>query len=123
MNCNKLCPQDYCEMILEYLVSFRTVFPFTVDKISKFCVKRTKVMDEGDAEKIAHIVELTLKTLSQHGYVVNHGQCYSIVATKDIINFEGVVIEEPQIKIGFSKEMIDRINQLNEETQYQNIVL
>ncbi len=123
MNLNRLCPQHYCEMVLEYLVGFRTIFPFTVDKISKFCIKRTEVLDDGDDEKIRHIVELTLKTLCQHGYIVKHGQCYTIVTTKDIRDFEGVIMEEPKTMVRFTKEMFDRINEINERTRYNDFVL
>ena len=59
---NELVPQDYCNMVVDYISSFRGLLPFTVNAITKYCINKTEVLDEGDEEQIEHIVRQTLET-------------------------------------------------------------
>ena len=113
---NELCPQDYCNMVVDYIGSFKGLLPFTVKAITKYCINKTEVLDEGDEEQIEHIVTETLETLRDTGYLTKSAGLY--VAIKDVLKADIYVMEDPKPMKQLSKEMIDRINEIDERTQY-----
>lgn len=113
---NEIVPQDYCNMVVDYISSFRGILPFTVNAITKYCINKTKVLDEGDEEQIEHIVRETLETLRDTGYLTKSAGVY--VAIKDVLKADIYVMEEPKPMKKLSKEMIDRINEIDERTQH-----
>ena len=117
---NELVPQDYCNMVISYIHSFRGFIPFTVNDITKYCIKRTKVLDDGDEEKIEHIVYETLETLHQTGYLgkSKSRDVYVQLWDKDVADFDGFVMENPKPMGKVSKEMIDRLKDIDARTRY-----
>ena len=113
---NELVPQDYCNMVVDYISSFRGILPFTVKAITKYCINKTEVLDEGDEQQIEHIVRETLETLRDTGYLSKSAGLY--VAVKDVLKADIYVMEDPKPMGKVSKEMIDRINEIDERTQY-----
>ncbi len=113
---NELVPQDYCNMVVDYISGFRGLMPFTVHAITKYCIKKTKVLDEGDEEQIEHIVRETLETLRDTGYLTKSAGLY--VAIKDVLKADIYVMENPKPMGKLSKEMIDRLNEIEKNTQY-----
>ena len=113
---NELVPQDYCNMVVDYIASFKGLLPFTVKAITKYCIKKTQVLDEGDEEQIEHIVRETLETLRDTGYLTKSAGLY--VAVKDVLKADIYVMEEPKPMKQLSKEMIDRLNEIDRNTQY-----
>lgn len=113
---NELVPQDYCNMVVDYISGFRGLLPFTVNAITKYCINKTVVLDEGDEEEIEHIVRETLETLRNTGYLTKSAGLYVVV--KDVLKADIYVMEEPKPMKELSKEMIDRINEIDERTQY-----
>lgn len=116
MTRNELVPQDYCNLVVDYISSFRGLLPFTVDAITKYCIKKTEVLDDGDEEEIEHIVRETLETLRDTGYLTKSAGSY--VAIKDVLKADIFVMEDPKPMKKLSKEMIDRINEIEERTHY-----
>ena len=59
---NTMLPQDYVDLTREFLAfSPRTLFPFTVETVTNYCIKRTPELDPGDDEIIRQIVTETLE--------------------------------------------------------------
>ena len=116
MERNELVPQDYCNMVVDYISSFRGILPFAVNAITKYCINKTKVLDEGDEQQIEHIVHETLETLRDTGYLTKSAGLY--VAIKDVLKADIYVMEEPKSIGKLSKEMIKRINDIDERTHY-----
>lgn len=113
---NVLVPQDYCNMVVDYIASFKGLLPFTVKAITKYCIKKTQVLDEGDGEQIEHIVRETLETLRDTGYLTKSAGLY--IAVKDVLKADIYVMEDPKPMRKMSKEMIESINEIDERTQY-----
>lgn len=113
---NELVPQDYCNMVIDYISSFRGLMPFTVHAITKYCIKKTKVLDEGDEEQIEHIVRQTLETLRDTGYLTKSAGLY--VAIKDVLKADIYVMEDPKPMGKITPEMINRLNEIDERTHY-----
>lgn len=113
---NELVPQDYCNMVVDYISSYRGLMPFSVKKVAKYCIKKTEVLDEGDEQQIEHIVRETLETLCNTGYLTRSAGLYVVV--KDVLKADVYVMEEPKPMRKLSKEMIDRINEIDERTGY-----
>ena len=44
MTRNELVPQDYCNMVVDYIMS-KGFLPFTVEKVIKYCIKQTKILE------------------------------------------------------------------------------
>ena len=118
---NELVPQDYCNMVVDYIASFKGLLPFTIQKVTKYCIKHTEVLDEGDEEQIEHIVRKTLETLRDTGYLTKSAGLY--VAIKDVLKADIYVMEDPKPMKKLSKEMIDRINEIDERTHYNDLSL
>ena len=112
---NELVPQDYCNMVIAYIMG-KGSWPFTVEKVVKYCIKKTKVLDEGDEEQIEHIVRETLKTLTNCGYLDKSDDTY--VQIKDVYEFNGFVMEDPKPMGEITPEMIDRLNDIDARTRY-----
>jgi hypothetical protein len=57
---NKLVPQHYCEMVIEYVNSKYSIplinGVFTEKGCYNYCIKNTEVLDPGDDVKIKHII-------------------------------------------------------------------
>ena len=113
---NELVPQDYCNMVVDYISSFKGLLPFTVNNITEYCIKKSKVLDEGDEEQIEHIVRETLETLRDTGYLTKSAGLY--VAIKDVLKADVYVMEEPRPMKQLSKEMIDRLNEIDNNITY-----
>ena len=63
---NELCSQDYCWMIIDFIDKrvLRCWKPFgTVEEVVKYCIKKTKVLDNGDEVIIREVVKSTLESL------------------------------------------------------------
>ena len=116
MALNELVPQDYCNMVIDYIGGFRGLKPFTISKITKYCIKKSKVLDEGDEEQIEHIVRETLETLRDTGYLAESAGLY--VAIKNVFKADICVMEEPRPMKQLSKEMINRLNEIDNNTKY-----
>ena len=113
---NELVPQDYCNMVVDYISSFRGILPFTVNAITKYCINKTKVLDEGDEQQIEHIVCETLETLRDTGYLTKSAGLY--VAIKDVLKADIFIMEEPKPMGKLTKEMIDKLNEIDNNVHY-----
>ena len=113
---NELVPQDYCNMVVDYIASFTGLLPFTVKAITKYCIKKTQVLDEGDEEQIEHIVRETLETLRDTGYLTKSAGLY--IAVKDVLKADIYVMEDPKPMGEITPEMIDRLNDIDARTRY-----
>lgn len=112
---NELVPQDYCNMVISYIMG-KGPWPFTVKKVVNYCIKKTEILDDGDEEQIEHIVRKTLETLYDCEYLAKSGGLYMQITP--VSNFDGFVFENPKPMGKVSKEMIDRLNEIDERTQY-----
>ena len=91
-----------------------------MDRVTKYCIKKTKVLDEGDEEKIKQIVIETLETLHGCGYLTRSksGNRFRPVWDKSVLDFDGFVFENPKPMGKISKEMIDMLNDIDAHTRY-----
>ena len=112
---NELVPQDYCNMVISYIMG-KGPWPFTAKKIVNYCIKKTKVLDEGDEQQIEHIVRQTLKTLTDCEYLAKGGCVYMQITP--VSKFNGFVMENPKPMGKVTPEMIDRLNDINARTRY-----
>lgn len=121
---NTMCPQDYVDLTREFLAcTFRSLLPFTVDTVTKYCIKKTPELDPGDEKIIKHIVTQTLEMY--HGkkllrQVRNTYHKRGIYAEVSILDAEGFVMEDPKPMGPMSKEMIDKLNGIDSRTRYAN---
>ena len=113
MSGNNLCPQDYCQMIVEFISINRFV---TKSKIIDYCIKNTEVLDDGDYEKISKLVQNVLDTLSDAGFVSKCGEKYQEV--KNVKKFTGAIIDDVPSMRKLSKKEINRLNEIDNNTQY-----
>jgi len=114
---NKLTPQDYCNMIVEYVnlryKYLRTKYrQFTEDDVYKYCLSKTAVLDENDDVEIMNLVRKTLATLVGASYLSLFGPTYTvencITDTSEI-----TVFEEPAKMRKLTPERIRALNSIN----------
>ena len=108
---NNLCPQDYCDMIIQYISNNRR---FTKFKTVDYCIKNTKVLDDGDYEKIIELVQKVLDSLCDAGFVSKCGEKYKEV--KNVKKFNGTIFDDVSSMRKFSKKEIDRLNEIDKNT-------
>ena len=117
MTYNELVPQDYCNMVIDYIIG-KGPWPFTAKSIVRYCIKKTKVLDEGDNEQIEHLVRLTLKTLYDCGYLAKSAGLYMQITP--FSNFDGFVFENPKPMSEITQEMINHLNEIDNNTHYSS---
>lgn len=108
---NNLCPQDYCDMIIQYISNNRR---FTKSKTVDYCIKNTKILDNGDYEKIIELVQKVLDSLCDAGFVSKCGENYKEV--KNVKKFNGTIFDDVRPMRKFSKKEIVRLNEIDKNT-------
>lgn len=114
---NRLTPQDYCNMIVEY-VNLRYKFlranyrQFTEVDVYKYCLSKTEVLDKNDDVEIMKIVRNTLATLVRAEHLSLFGATYTVEnRVTDSSNI--TVFEEPAKMKKLTSERIKALNDIN----------
>lgn len=115
---NKLVPQDYCQMIIQYISNYRIV---TKSNIIEYCIKNTKVLDDGDYEKISKLVQNVLDSLCDAGFISKCGEKYKEV--NNVKKFNGTIFDEVRQWRRFSKKEIDRLNEIDKNTNNLDYII
>jgi hypothetical protein len=118
---NTMLPQDYVDLTREFLAfTFRSLLPFTVETVTKYCIKKTPKLDPGDDEIIRQIVTETLEMYHAKHCIKKTRNTYRVAFGVDITKVEGTVFEETKPMGKISKEMADRLNGIDSRTRYNN---
>lgn len=116
---NKLSPQDYVNLIVRYVNKKHKSLlnsTFTFDKIYKFCLKNTEVLDDGDEKYIKQIIENTIDTLETCGNVIKKGYVY--VVKKQVSLSESLFpVEDNVPNMNLTKEQFDKLNKICTESE------
>ena len=108
---NNLCPQVQCDMISQYISNNRR---FTKSKTVDYCIKNTKILDNGDYEKLIELVQKVLDSLCDAGFVSKCGENYKEV--KNVKKFNGTIFDDVRQMRRFSKKEIVRLNEIDKNT-------
>ena len=119
---NELCSQDYCWMIIDFIDKrvLRFWKPFgTVEEVVKYCIKKTKVLDNGDEVIIREVVKSTLESLKNYAYLDFDGEefaVYGFIPRDKYI----AIFENPKTSVrNIDKSIKDKINDIDNRTRYQ----
>ena len=90
---NKLTPQDYCELIVEF-VNMQTKNNFSETDIYNYCVSKTEILDVKDNIRIKKLIANVLNTLTNRGFISkSEGKGFALIKhisqTDSITIFEG----------------------------------
>ena len=110
---NHMCPQDYVNLTRQFLTcNCRSLLPFTVDTVTKYCIKKTPELDPGDETIIRQIVTETLEMYRGKGCLKKLRNTYHVIIFSNtrISNVEGFVLEDPRPMGSISSEMIEKLN-------------
>ena len=118
---NTMCPQDYVDLVRRFLAhNARALLPFTVDTVTKYCIKKTPELDPGDEEIIKHIVTETLEMYHGKRCLKQVRNTYHVAFGANISDVEGFVLEDPKPMKPLSKEMTERLDDIDRRTRYNN---
>ena len=120
---NHMCPQDYVNLTRQFLTcNCRSLLPFTVDTVTKYCIKKTPELDPGDETIIRQIVTETLEMYRGKGCLKKLRNTYHVLIFSNtrISNVEGFVLEDPRPMGSISSEMIEKLNCIDQRTRYGN---
>jgi len=118
MDNNKLTPQHYCNMIVEYINMRYGYFTkskykqFTADDIYEYCLSNTEVLDKNDDVRIKDLVRNTLATLTRASYLSLYGPIYRIEKPITDKSFITIFDEPPKMK-NYTLEQLQSLNSLN----------
>ena len=115
---NKLTPQHYCNMIVEYVNAkygyfMRTKYKqFTQEDVYNYCLHNTEYLDSNDRTEIDKLVKNVLATLVRAGYLSLCGKTYRtenyVDAERNLFVFDDV----PEMG-KLSSEQIQRLNSID----------
>ena len=107
---NKLCPQNYVNMVVDF-VNYKSS-GFTADMIVKYCIKKTEHLDDGDEGRIEKLVDNTLNELEQNGYISSRGNWYK---TRKQVTFADcfIVVEDRVPPMRITKERVRKLNEID----------
>lgn len=114
---NKLTPQHYCNMIVEYVNAkygyfMRTQYKqFTQEDVYNYCLRNTEYLDN-DKTQIDKLVKNVLSTLTRAGYLSLCGKTYR---TENYVDTErNLFIFDDVPEMGkLSSEQIQRLNSID----------
>ena len=95
---NKLCEQDYLDMITNFINNSIGVFwrkCYTVQDIVNHCVSSVDDIDSVDFKTICKLAKLTVEALLDSGHIIEYEQGF--YRTKKYISPEQSLILEPKI--------------------------
>ena len=107
---NSLCPQDYVNMVVNY-VNSRTS-GYTADMIVEYCISKTAHLDQGDEKRIERLVDNTLEELNGSEYISNRGDWYK---TRRSVSFAEcfIKIEDKVQPMRLTEERVRKLNEID----------
>ena len=118
MDNNKLTPQHYCDMIVEYINIRYGYFKkskykqFTADDVYEYCLSNTEILDKNDDIRIRDLVRNTLSTLTRASYLSLCGPIYLIKKPITNKSFLTIFNEPPKMK-NYTSEQLHILNSLD----------
>jgi len=118
---NKLTPQHYCEMIVNFinskyknrLFTGRKYRTFIKEDVYNHCLEKTEILDKNDDVKISALIDNTLSTLIELEYLSLCGINYCV--EKPIAKGSNIPIfdEISKRKLKHPSEIIKKLNKMD----------
>ena len=115
---NKLTPQHYCNMIVEYVNArhgyfMRTKYKqFTEEDVYNYCLRNTEYLDSNDRTEIDKLVKNVLATLTRAGCL---SLCGKIYRTENLVpDDRNLFVFDDVPEMGkLSSEQMQRLNSID----------
>lgn len=115
---NKLTPQDYCDMIVEYVNAKHGYFmrskykQFTEEDVYNYCLQNTEQLDSNDTTEIDKLVKNVLATLTRAAYLSLCGETYRTESRVDDERDLFVFDDVPEMG-KLTLEQVQRLNSID----------